>query len=64
MVNTAQNLDQRRFTGAVFTQKRVNLAGTQFKINALQRMDTGEALVNSLHLQQKLFFHAVQLLFD
>ena len=51
LMDAAQHLDQCGFTGTVLAHQCVNFAGTQIKIDAPQRMHTGEILLDALHLQ-------------
>ncbi len=43
-MNPGNHLDQGRFTGTVFTQKRVNFTGSQIEIDILQGFDAGKKL--------------------
>ena len=60
LVDTAKHLDQRGLTGAVFAHQCVNLACFQFEVNTLQRVNTGEVLLDALHLQN-CFAHSTHL---
>ena len=43
-MNPGNHLDQRRFPGTIFTQKRVNFTGSQIEIDILQGFDAGKKL--------------------
>ena len=51
LVDAAEHLDQGGLTSTVFAHQRVYFAGTQFKLDTLQRMDTGEPLFDIFHLE-------------
>ena len=46
--DAGQQLDQRRFTGAVFADNRVNLARLEAKIDGLQRVSGAKSFVKPL----------------
>ena len=43
-VDTCHELDQRRFSSAVFAEKRVDLAGAHIKIDGVERPGSAEML--------------------
>jgi hypothetical protein len=47
-MDAGQQLDQRRFTGAVFADNRVNLARLEAKIDGLQRVSGAKSFVEPL----------------
>ena len=51
-VDAAQHLDQRGLARAVLPQKRVDLAGQQLEVHALQRLDAGKRLADVFHFEQ------------
>ena len=57
-VNAAQYLNERRFSGAVFAQQRVNFTGFQLKIDVLQRLDTRKRFADVFHFEQ-IFAHLI-----
>ncbi|MPM59588.1 hypothetical protein SDC9_106432 [bioreactor metagenome] len=50
-VDTGQNLHQRAFARAVFTDQREHLARVERQIHAVERMYAGKELLNPCHLQ-------------
>ena len=48
-----EDLDQRRFAGAVLSQDRVNLAATQVEVDVLQRGDAAIGLSDASHLEER-----------
>src|SRR5687768_7373205 len=52
LVNAAEYLHQRRFTGAVFARQCNDLARADFQIDLIERDHTGESLADSLHLEE------------
>src|ERR1700722_11602004 len=51
-VHTGQNLDQRRFAGAVLAQERKNFAGLESHTDVRERFRAAEALEDATDLQQ------------
>jgi hypothetical protein len=51
-MDAGEQLDKRRFTGAIFADNRVDFALLKDKIDALQRMGGAEPLVESLEGEQ------------
>jgi hypothetical protein len=51
-LDPGQDLHQRRLAGAVLADQRVHLAGLEVEVDARQRGDLAEALVDAGHLQQ------------
>ena len=43
-MNAGEKLDERRFTGAIFSAEGVNFSGEKFEIDAIERDDPGEVL--------------------
>ena len=50
-VDTGQNLHQCGLTGAVFTDQCHDFTAADLKLSIVQRVNTGEVLLNALHLQ-------------
>jgi hypothetical protein len=50
-VNTRQNLDERRFAGAVLTDEAVHLTGEERDVPVLERMNGAEALLGVLEYE-------------
>ena len=48
---SAQHFDQRRLAGAIGAEERMDLAGFDLEIDAVQNRDAGELLMDRLHLQ-------------
>ena len=48
VVHASRNFDQGAFACAVFADQRVDFSRLHFKVNAFERIDAGEALVNVL----------------
>ena len=46
-----QNLHQRAFACAVYSDEPLNLAGSKIEIDIIQGQDAAERLGNALHLQ-------------
>ena len=51
LIDTGQDLHQRGFSCAVFTQKRVDLTAFELEIHPVQRLDARELFCNVLQLQ-------------
>ena len=51
LIDTGQDLHQRRFSCAVFAQKRMDLAALELEIHPVQRLDARELFCNVLQLQ-------------
>ena len=56
VIDAGQNLHQRRFSGAVFADQRMDLAGAQLELCVIQRTHAWKTLVDSFHLDQN-FMH-------
>ena len=50
--HAGDDLDQRRFAGAVLAEQRMDLAGAKREVDLLQRAHRTEALADPAHLQQ------------
>ena len=50
-VDPSEDLDQRRFAGAVLAHQRMNLARLERQVDVLQREHAGKALADPDHLQ-------------
>ena len=46
-MHAGENLDQRRFPGAIFTEQSVNLAGPDREIDLIQRDHARESFADS-----------------
>ena len=56
-IDAGQNLHQCGLTGAVFADQCHNLTAAHFQLCVIQRVNTGEVFLNSLHLQNS-FAHS------
>ena len=52
-VDAGEHLHQRRLAGAVLADDRVDLAGAQVEVDAVQHLDADEALADARHLEQR-----------
>jgi hypothetical protein len=52
-VHAGEDLHQRRLAGAVLADERVDLAGAQVEVDAVQDVDAEEALADAAHLEQR-----------
>ncbi|MNL00279.1 hypothetical protein D3C87_1207070 [compost metagenome] len=60
MVDAGNDLDQRRFAGAVLTQQRVDRSRLQRKIDALERPNAGKHFFDVTRLKNRLLVHDVR----
>ena len=58
MIDASDNLDQRRFAGAVFAEQRVDRAAAHRQRYILQRQHAGEGFLNPASLQAERRTHA------
>jgi hypothetical protein len=54
--HAGQNMHQRAFACAVFTDQRMDLAAANFQIDAVERFDAGELLDDAAGIEQ----HVIQ----
>ena len=53
-MHAGEDVHQRRLAGAVLAEERVDLAGLQVEVDAAQRLDAAEALLDAAHLEERL----------
>src|SRR6185437_2412425 len=54
LLRARQDLQQRRFAGAVLAKQRVDFAGGDFEPHIVKRLHAGKALADSRHAEERL----------
>ena len=57
LLDTADDLHQRRFAGAILAEQRDDLAGADVEVDAAERVNTRKALLNRPELEQRRARH-------
>jgi autonomous glycyl radical cofactor GrcA len=52
-VGAREDLEQRRLARAVFAEQRVNLGGTHFEMDVLERLHAGKTLADARHPEDR-----------
>ena len=55
-----QHPDERALAGAVLAEERVDLAGAQLEVHAIERPDSREVLDDPDHAQERSAVHGLQ----